>query len=329
MLALTTRAMAVCCTAFACISSAHAAQADPAANYPTKPIRFVVPFAPGAGTDTTARTIAQKLGEKWGHQAVVENRTGAGGTIGVEVTAKASPDGYTICLISASNSVNAATNPALPYDLTKDLQGIAQASSLFYVVYIHPAVPAKSIKELIAHAKANPGKLNFGSAGMGNAAHLAAELFAKAAGIQMVHVPYKGNALAMNDLVAGNIQVLFDPPQTTLPQVAAGRIRSLGVTSRKRFPGLPDVPTIAEAGYPSYEFSIWYAMIAPAGVPAPVVARWNAEINKVVGDPAIRQRFAATGSNLYESTPAECNALAQKEFAQWAQVFADLGIKPE
>src|SRR5687767_5537034 len=192
MLSTTVRTIAAAGIAAFATAPVLAAQGDPAANYPTKPIRFIVPFAPGAGTDTTARTIAQKLSDKWGHQVVVDNRTGAGGAIGVDYTAKASPDGYTICLISASNSVNSATNPALPYDLTKDLQGISQASSLFYVLYIHPSLPAKSIQELVAHARANPGKLNFGSSGNNTLQHFSGELFNHLAKVKIVHVPYKG-----------------------------------------------------------------------------------------------------------------------------------------
>ena len=186
-------------------------------------MRFIVPFAPGAGTDTTARTIAQKLAEKWGQQVVVDNRTGAGGAIGVDFTAKANPDGYTICLISASNSVNSATNPSLPYDLEKDLQGISQATSLFYVVYIHPSVPAKSVKELIAYAKANPGKLNFGTSGTGTLQHFSGELFNHQAGMKIVHVPYKGTAAVIPAMLSGEVQVGFGSLIGTRPQMQANR----------------------------------------------------------------------------------------------------------
>ena len=301
-----------------------------AQTFPSQPIKFVIPYPAGGTLDIVGRNIMRLAEPALGQPIVAENVPGATGVLAHGQIARAVADGHTIGISGLSPLALAPHQyKNLPYHPIKDFSYLACFGETPLVLDVAASLPVKSVAELVAYAKANPGKLNFGSAGLGNAAHLAAELFAKAAGIQMVHVPYKGNALAMNDLVAGNIQVLFDPPQTTLPQVSAGRIRSLAVTSKTRFPGLPDVPTIAESGYPSYEFSIWYAMIAPANLPAPVIARWNAEINKVVSDPAIRQRFAATGSSLYESTPADCNALAQKEFTQWARVFADLGIRPE
>ena len=227
----------------------HAAQSDPAAQYPNKPIRFIVPFSPGAGTDVTARTIAQKLSEKWGHQVVADNRTGAGGAIGVDFAAKAIPDGYTICLISASNSVNSATNPGLPYDLVKDLQGIAQATSLFYVLYIHPSVPAKSARELIAYAKANPGTLNFGSSGSNTLQHFAGELFNHMANVRMVHVPYKGTAAVIPAMLSGEVQVGFGSLIGTRSQMQSGRLRGIAITAAKRSPSI-DLPTVAESGVP-------------------------------------------------------------------------------
>jgi tripartite-type tricarboxylate transporter receptor subunit TctC len=190
-------------------------------------------------------------------------------------------------------------------------------------------VPVKNVKELVAYAKANPGKLNFGSAGMGNSAHLSAELFKRVAGIEMVHVPYKGNALAMNDLVAGQIQVLFDPVQTSLPQIRAGRVRPLAVTGRTRFAELPDVPTVIESGFPDYEFVVWYAFVAPANTPPAAVARLNAEINKAVSDPVMKKRFAALGAELTSSKPDECGAFVRKELGVWGKLMADVGIKPE
>ncbi|HEV7393727.1 MAG TPA: tripartite tricarboxylate transporter substrate-binding protein, partial [Burkholderiales bacterium] len=222
--------IAACCAAAFSAAHVHAAQSDAAPGYPSKPIRFIVPFAPGAGTDMTARTIAQKLSEKWGQQAVVDNRTGAGGAIGVDTTAKALPDGYTICLISASNTVNTATNPWLPYDLLKDMQGITQATSLFYVMYIHPSLPIRSTKELIAYAKANPGKLNFGSSGNNTLQHFSGELLNHMAGIKIVHVPYKGTAAVIPAMLSGDVQVGFGSLIGTRPQMQAGRLRGLAIT---------------------------------------------------------------------------------------------------
>jgi tripartite-type tricarboxylate transporter receptor subunit TctC len=298
-----------------------------AQQFPSGPVKLIIPYPAGGTLDLVGRAIAQLAQPSLGQTIVPDNQAGATGVLAHGQIARAAPDGHTIGISGLSPLALAPHQYRnLPYHPLKDFSYLACFGDTPLVLDVATSLPVKNLQELVAHAKAHPGKLNFGSAGMGNAAHLAAEMFKKAAGIDIVHVPYKGNALAMTDLVAGRIQILFDPPQTTLPQVTAGKIRSLGVTSKMRFPGLPDVPTIAESGYPSYEFSIWYAMIAPAGVPAPVVARLNAEINKVVRDPAVKQQFAAKGSNLYESTPEGCNALAQREFQQWAAVFKDLGI---
>lgn len=300
-----------------------------AQEFPTRPIKLVVPYPAGGTLDLVGRGIAQIAQTSLGQSIVVENIPGATGVLAHGQIARAVADGYTIGISGLSPLALAPHQyKDLPYHPIKDFTYLACFGETPLVLDIAADVPARNIQELVAYAKANPGKLNFGSAGLGNAAHLAAEMFKKAAGIDIVHVPYKGNALAMQDLIGGRIQILFDPPQTTLAQAASGKIRSLGVTSKTRFSGLPDVPTIAESGYPSYEFSIWYAMIAPAGVPTPIVARLNAEINKVVRDPAVKQRFAASGSNLHESTPQECAALAQREYQSWAKVFAELNIKP-
>ncbi len=301
-----------------------------AQEFPNHPIKLIIPYPAGGTLDIVGRNIARQAETSLGQPIVPDNQAGATGVLAHGQIARAAPDGYTIGISGLSPLALAPHQyKSLPYHPIKDFSYLACFGETPLVLDVSADLPVKNIQELVAYAKANPGKLNFGSAGMGNAAHLAAELFKKAAGIDIVHVPYKGNALAMNDLVGGRIQILFDPPTTTMPQVAGGKIRALGVTSKTRFPGMPNVPTIAESGYPNYEFSIWYAMIAPAGVPAPVVARLNAEINKVVRDPAVKERFAAQGSNLYESAPDACSALAQKEYAQWAKVFEDLGIKPE
>jgi tripartite-type tricarboxylate transporter receptor subunit TctC len=315
---------AVCAAAFAV--TAQAASADPAANYPTKPIRFIVPFSPGAGTDTTARTIGQKLGDKWGQQAVVENRTGAGGAIGVDLTAKANPDGYTICLISASNSVNSATNPGLPYDLTKDLQGIAQATSLFYVLYIHPAVPAKSVKELIAYAKASPGKLNFGTSGNGTLQHFSGELFNHQAGVKMVHIPYKGTAAVIPAMLSGEVQVGFGSLIGTRPQIQAQRVRPLAITSKKRSPSV-DLPTVAESGLPNYEVDQWYGVITSAKVSKAIVTKLNAAIVEALRDPEVVKRLATDGSTPVGSSPEQFNAHIRSEIAKWKKLVKEANLQ--
>jgi tripartite-type tricarboxylate transporter receptor subunit TctC len=326
MVPKTVKVAVACCAAVLWNAPLHAAQGDSAADYPTKPIRFIVPFSPGAGTDTTARTIGQKLGDKWGQQAVVENRTGAGGAIGVELTANANPDGYTICLISASNSVNSATNPKLPYDLTRDLQGIAQATSLFYVVYIHPSVPAKTIKELIAYAKANPGKLNFGSSGTGTLQHFAGELLNHQAGIKIVHIPYKGTAAVIPAMLAGEVQVGFGSLIGTRPQIQANRVRGLAITSRKRSPAV-DLPTVAESGLPNYEVDQWYGVITSSKVSKPIVNKLSAAIAEALKDPEVVKRLASDGSTPVGSSPEQFNAHIRSEIAKWKKLVKEANLQ--
>ena len=312
-----------CIAAFA--AGAHAAQNDPAADYPNKPIRFIVPFAAGAGTDTTARTIAQKLSDKWSHQVVVDNRTGAGGAIGVDYTAKANPDGYTICLISASNSVNSATNPKLPYDLMKDLQGISQATSLFYVLYIHPSLPAKTTKELIAYAKANPGKLNFGSSGTGTLQHFSGELFNHMAGTKIVHVPYKGTAAVIPAMLSGEVQVGFGSLIGTRPQMQANRVRGIAITAAKRSPSV-DLPTIAESGIPGYEVDQWYGVITSSKVPQPIVRKLNAAIVEALRSPDVVKRLESDGSTPVGSSPQQFNAHIKSEIAKWQRLVKEADL---
>jgi tripartite-type tricarboxylate transporter receptor subunit TctC len=320
-----TSMIAACCSAAFGVA-VHAAQADPAPGYPNKPIRFIVPFSPGAGTDTTARTIGQKLGDKWGQQAVVENRTGAGGAIGVDLTAKANPDGYTICLISASNSVNSATNPSLPYDLTRDLQGIAQATSLFYVLYIHPNVPAKTVKELIAHAKANPGKLNFGSSGNGTLQHFSGEMFNHQAGVKIVHVPYKGTAAVIPAMLSGEVQVGFGSLIGTRSQIQAQRVRPIAITSKKRSPAV-DLPTLAESGLPNYEVDQWYGVITSSKVPKGIVTKLNAAIVEALKEPEVVKRLASDGSTPVGSSPEQFNAHIRSEIAKWKKLVKEANLQ--
>ena len=307
-------------------TSLHAAPSDPAASYPDKPIRFIVPFSPGAGTDMTARTIAQKLGDKWGHQVVVDNRTGAGGAIGVDYAAKATPDGYTICLISASVSVNSATNPRLPYDLVKDLQGISQATSLFYVVYIHPSVPAKSVRELIAYAKANPGKLNFGSSGNNTLQHFSGELFNHMAGVKIVHIPYKGTAAVIPAMLSGEVQVGFGSLIGTRSQMESGRLRGIAITAAKRSSSI-DLPTVAESGLPGYEVDQWYGVITSSSVPRPIVRKLNAAIVDALRQPDVATRLAADGSTPVGSSSEQFNAHIKSEIAKWTKLVKEANLR--
>ncbi len=318
-------AVALC--AAACVAQPlFAAQADAAKDYPNKPIRFIVPFTPGAGTDTTARTLAQKLSDAWGQQVVADNRTGAAGAIGVELTAQAIPDGYTICLISASNAVNSATNPKLPYDLTRDLQGVTQATSLFYVVYHHPSVPVKSIKELIAYAKANPGKLNFGSSGTGGLQHFAGEMFNLLAGVKMVHVPYKGTAGVTVAMLSGDVQVGFGTLFGVRPHMTSGRLHALAITAAKRSPAVPDLPTVAEAGVPGYEVDQWYGVITSAKVPRAIVGKLSAAMAGALKSPEVVQRLTGDGSTPVGSSPEQFNAHIKSEIAKWRKLVKDAGL---
>ncbi|MGZ5146066.1 MAG: tripartite tricarboxylate transporter substrate binding protein [Burkholderiales bacterium] len=308
------------------IPAAYAASV-PVDKYPTKPIRLITPFVAGAGTDITARAIAAKLTERWGQQVIVDNRTGAAGAIGVELTATAVPDGYTICLISASHAVNSATNPKLPYDLTRDLQAISQATSLFYVMYVNPSVPAKSVQELVTYAKANPAKLSFGSSGTGGLQHLAGEMFNYLAGVKMVHVPYKGGAAAITDALAGNIQVGFGTLLSSRAHYKAGRLRPLGITARQRSSTAPELPTIAEAGLPGYEVDQWYGVITSAKVPRPLVDKLAVAVAEGVKSPETAQRLSAEGSMPVGSTPDQFSAHIKSEIAKWRKLVKDAKLE--
>jgi len=322
--------VALVATLLAPLAALAVAPAAQAQQYPAHPIRMIVPYPVGGSVDVLGRAVADQLQAGLGQPVVPDNRTGATGTIAHQMVATAPPDGYTIGMSGTSPLVLAPHQYRnLPYDPLKDFVYLSCAGTTPFVLDVNPALPVRSVQELVAYAKANPGKLNFGSAGLGNSAHLSGELFKRVTGIDMVHVPYKGNALAMTDLVSGQIQVLFDPVQTSLPQIKAGRVRPLAVTSKARFDQLPDLPTIAESGYPTYEFVVWYAFIAPAATPSPVVARLNAEINKVLRDPAMKARFSAQGATLTESTPDGCASFVKAELAQWGRMFSDLGIRPE
>jgi tripartite-type tricarboxylate transporter receptor subunit TctC len=312
--------------AWAGIPAAYAASV-PVDKYPTKPIRLIAPFVAGAGTDITARAIAAKLTERWGQQVIVDNRPGAAGAIGVELTATAVPDGYTLCLISASHAVNSATNPKLPYDLTRDLQAISQATSLFYVMYVNPSVPAKSIQELVTYAKANPGKLSFGSSGTGGLQHLAGEMFNFLAGARMVHIPYKGGAAVIADVLAGNIQVGFGTLLSSRAHYKAGRLRPLAITARQRSSTAPEYPTIAEAGLPGYEVDQWYGIITSAKVPRPLVDKLAVAIGEAVKSPETAQRLSAEGSMPVGSTPDQFNAHIRSEIAKWRKLVKDAALE--
>jgi tripartite-type tricarboxylate transporter receptor subunit TctC len=308
-------------------SAATGQAADAAKDYPNKPVRLIAPFTPGAGTDTTARMLAKQMGEQWNQQVVVDNRTGAAGAIGVSIANEALPDGYTICLISASHSVNSATNTKLPYDLTKDLQGISQATSLFYVVYINPVVPARNVQELVAYAKSNPGKLNFSSSGTGGLQHFAGEMFNHLAQVKMIHVPFKGSAAGIVANLAGEVQVGFGTLFGVRPHMQSGRLRVLAMTKSKRSPAVPDIPTVAESGVPGYEVDQWYGIIGSAKIPKPVVNKIRDGIVNALKDPEVAKRLARDGSTPVGSTPAEFSAHIKSEVDKWAKLAKAAGLK--
>jgi tripartite-type tricarboxylate transporter receptor subunit TctC len=307
-------------------ASASDAASSISNQYPSKPIRLIVPFVAGAGTDITARAIAAKLSERWGHQVVVDNRAGAAGAIGVEITANARPDGYTLCLISASHSVNSATNAKLPYNLIKDLQAVSQATSLFYVLYTNASVPAKSVEELIAYTKSNPGKLNFGSSGTGGLQHFAGEMFNYLSGGKMVHIPYKGGAAVIVDALGGSIQVGFGTLLSLRTHFKSGRLRGLAITAAKRSPAAPGFPTIAEAGLPAYEVDQWYGIITSAKVPRVIVDKISAAIAESVKSPETARRFMAEGSTPVGSTPDQFGTHIKSEIAKWQKLVKDAGL---
>ena len=314
--------------ALAALTASYHAPAQ-AQSYPTKPIRLIVPFAPGGGTDITARAIALKLTEAWGQSVVTDNRAGANGTIGVDLAAKAPADGYTLTMISSSHSVNVSLYSKLPYDLIRDFAPITQATSKPYALVVHPSVPAKSIKELIALAKAKPGALNYGSSGTGGLSHLSGALLASLAGIDITHIPYKGGAPALTDVIAGQIQMLFSTLLQSQAQLKAGRLRALAVTTAKRSPAAPELPTLQEAGVPGYEVAGWYGVMAPAQTPQTIVARLNREIVKILHTREVGERLSADGSEPVGSTPQQFGAHIKSEVAKWKKVVKEAGIRAE
>jgi tripartite-type tricarboxylate transporter receptor subunit TctC len=300
-----------------------------AQNYPDKPIRLIVPFAPGGGTDITARTIAQKLTERLGQTVVVDNRPGANGTIGVDLAAHAAPDGYTLSMISSSHSVNVSLIKKLPYDLVRDLAPITQATSQPYALVIHPSLPVKSVKELIALARAKPGAINYGSSGTGGLSHLSGALLASLAKINIVHIPYKGGSPAMVDVISGQIQMLFSTILQSHAHLKAGRLRALAVTTAKRSPAEPSLPTMQEAGVPGYEVAGWYGVVAPVKVPQPVLTTLNREIVAILQEPDVARKLAGDGSEPVGSTREAFGAHIRSEIAKWRKLVVEAGIRKD
>jgi tripartite-type tricarboxylate transporter receptor subunit TctC len=300
-----------------------------AAQFPTKPIRLIVPFAPGGSNDIMARIAAQKFSESLGQQVIVDNRPGASGIVGTELAAKAPPDGYTALMMSLTLTVNPSLYRKLPYDTTKDLVPVSLIASAPLMLVVNPALPAKSVQELIAHAKANPGKLNFGSGGRGTTPHLAGEMLKAMAGLDMTHVPYKGGGPALADLVGGQIQLMLENIPSTLPFAKSGKLRALAVSGMKRSPLVPDKPTLDEAGLKGYEIVGWNGLFYPAGTSPAIIKTIHAQTVKMLAQPDVKERLAALGAEPVGNSPAEFAAFIRAEIGKWARIVKQAGLKPE
>ena len=315
------------------LAAALACTAATAQNYPSKPIRWLIPFSAGGPTDVLARAIAPKLGESLGVAVLVENRVGAGGSLAMDAVAKAAPDGYTIGMgHTGTQAINPHLYAKLPYDPLKDFAPITPVVSYVNVLVVNPNVPAKSVAELVAYAKANPSKVNFASGGNGATNHLSGELLKALTGAPMVHVPYKGSAPALTDVIAGNATCMFDILVTSLPQVRAGKVRALAVTSGKRSPYAPDIPTMREAGVSGYDEAgsdLWFGVFAPAGTPKPVVDRLHAELVKALATPEVSERIRAQAYDTWTLSPEEFAAFLRTDHAKWGKVVKLAGAKAE
>jgi tripartite-type tricarboxylate transporter receptor subunit TctC len=305
-----------------------AAMAAAQGSYPSRPIKLMVPYPAGGGADLLARSVSDKLGEALGQTIVVENKPGANGIIGTDAVAKAAPDGYTLLLGNIGpNAINQPLYPNLPYDCVKDFAPVGQMATTAHILAVHPSVPVHNVKELIALAKASPDKLSYASTGIGGSPHLAGELFDLLAGVKMHHIPYKGASPANADLIGGQVQLAFNTLPPLLPQVKAGRVRALAVTSARRVSTLPDLPTIAESGVPGYDVSTWYGLLAPAGTPREIVARLNSELNKVLQSAETKSKLGAKGFDVETGTPEQFGQLISNEVAKWTKVVRSANVK--
>ena len=301
-----------------------------AQTYPAKPVRLLVPFPPGGGVDGVARIAFQKLSESLNQQFIIDNRGGSAGVFAAETAARAAPDGYTLFFgTTATQTITPHYYKKLPYDPIKDFAPINLLAGAGYILVVHPSLQAQSVKEFIALAKAKPGAFNFSSSGNGTVIQLTMELFRSMAGISLLHVPYKGAAPALADLLSGQIQLTFNPASVVMPHVRSGRLRALGVSSARRTPLAPELPTIAEAALPGYEANGWYAVLAPAGTPQPIITRLNRELQNVIADRDVKERFAATGVEPIGSTPEQFAAYMRDEYAKWGKVIRATGVKAD
>lgn len=310
--------------AMLCVFTASFAKA---ADYPARPVRYVVAFAPGGLNDIVARLVGQKLAEAWKQPVVVDNRAGSGGNIGADIAAKAPPDGYTMLNISLAHGINATLYQKLPYSVTKDFAPVTLVGSSPLLLAVNPGVPAKTVAELVAHAKTRP--LNFGSGGAGAISHLTGELFKRAAKLDVTHVPYKGGAPAANDLMSGQIQFMFNAVPELIQFVKAGRLRAIAVTSRERYPLVPELPTMIEVGFPGFEAGNWIGVVVPAATPRPVVTKLSADMVRVIRTPEIKEKFSAQGIDPIGTTPEEFGKFLKSEVEKWGKVVRDVGAKAD
>ncbi len=297
-------------------------------SYPTKPIRLVTPYPPGGGTSVVARLLGQKLTESWGQQVLVDNRGGGNTIIGTDLVAKAPPDGYTLLLVVSTYVIVPSLMPT-PYDVIKDFAPIATVANSDYVLVIHPSIPAKTLKEFIALAKARPGQLNYGSTGSGGVQHLAGESMNLLAGIKMQHVPYKGSGQLLPALIGGHVDLSFQTPPASLPHVKAGKIRPIAISGTKRFSALPDVPTFAEAGLPGFDVSTWFGVLAPAGTPQHIVQALSSELGKIIAITEVKEKLESLGAPPFYSSPEKFAALLKSDMARYAKVIRTANIKAE
>lgn len=300
-----------------------------AQNYPTKPVTIVVPFSPGGATDIMSRLLAERLNKRLGQPVIVENKPGAGTMIASEHVAKAPADGYTLLVAASSLGIAPSLYKKVNYDPVKDFAPISQVASVVHVLVVHPSLPAKNVGELVTWLKANPTKANYGSVGAGTSTHLEAELFNSVAGVKMEHIPYKGSAPALTDMIGGQLQVMFDAYASSGPFIKDGRVRLLAVTTAQRSKSLPDTPTVSESGLPGYEAMPWLGLVAPAGTPAPIVNKLYAELHEVLQEPAVQEKFRMLGLDIIGSKPEEFSAFLKKDIVKWAQVIKDSGAKAD
>lgn len=319
----------IACHALLFVCAVSSAYAQTSAAYPGRAVRLVVPFSPGGGTDIISRTVGQKLTEVWGHPVIVDNRPGANGIIGTNAVAKSKPDGYTLGVVIANHAINPSLYSKLPYDTLRDFVPVTLMAQYPYIITVHPSVPAKSVRELISLAKARPGQLSYASSGNGSGPNLGMELFKSLAGVDIVHVPYKGASPANIDLIAGQVQAMFNNFLAAMPFIKSNRLRALAVTSAKRTAVMPDLPTVAESGFPGFDVKSWYAVIAPTGTPEAIVTKVQSDIAAALRVSTVHDRLTSEGAEPVGSTSEQFGALLQTEIRKWNKVIRDAKIKPE